>query len=42
MMVIGIAVPSFAYRLSSSPGITLGGQSSKVIKRGVGWGELGG
>lgn len=34
-MVIGIAVPSFAYRLSSSPGVTLGGHSSKVFKRGV-------
>lgn len=34
MMVIGIAVPSSAYRLSSRPGITLG-QSSKVLKKGV-------
>lgn len=34
-MVIGIAVPSFAYRLSSSPGITPGVKVQNSFKRGV-------
>ncbi len=34
-MVIGIAVPSFAYRLSIKTRYHSGGQSSKVLKRGV-------
>lgn len=39
-MVIGIAVPRFAYRLSSSPGITPGVKVQKSLKGewlGVGW-----